>query len=272
MAVGAQAGEYEVIIVKYGTRSTMKSDVYLNYGIYGKPDEPVDMDYFFWVVRNAERTIVVDTGFSTQGGRNRNRTFLIDPAEACEALGVVPDEVTTLILTHAHYDHAGNVGLFPNAEVLIAEKDYAFWTSPRARQPQFHHTIEDDDIEHLRSVEQQGRLRTWSTTLEPAEGIRLIEIGGHSPGQAAVLVQTAEGPALLASDTMHYYEELEEEMPFAFLTDVVAMYEGFATIKAMVSSGEVKHLVSGHDPATLSRFTPVEGKLAGLAATIGGQV
>lgn len=265
-----QVGEYEVVIVKYGTRSTVKSDVYLNYGIYGQPDEPIGMDYFFWVVRNAERTIIVDTGFSTQGGTVRHRTFLIDPAEACAALGIVPEEVNTVVVTHAHYDHAGNLGLFPNAQVVLAEKEYDFWTGRHAERAQFHHSIEDDDIDDLREIDRQGRLRTWNDQLQLAEGITLIEIGGHTPGQAAVLVQTSEGPTLLASDSMHYYEEFDDDMPFAYVGDLIGMYEGFDTIRAMLHSGQVKHLVAGHDPSTLSRFAPVTGKLAGLAATIGG--
>lgn len=267
-----QVGEYEVIIVKYGTRNTVKSDVYLNFGIYGQPDEPIGMDYFFWVVRNAERTVIVDTGFSRQGGSVRNRTFLIDPAEACQALGINPEEVGTVVVTHAHYDHAGNLGLFPNAEIVISEQEYQFWTGRHAERAQFHHSIEDDDIDALRAIDREGRLRTWSGRIELEAGLSLIEIGGHTPGQAAVLVQTAEGPALLASDSLHYYEEYEADMPFAFVGDLIGMYEGFDTIRGMVESGQVKHLVSGHDPSTLSRFTPVTGKLAGLAASIGGQV
>jgi hypothetical protein len=83
-------------------------------------------------------------------------------------------------------------------------------------------------------------------------------------------VATNEGTVLLASDAMHYYEELEADMPFAFVADLPAMYVGFDTITELVSSGQVAHLVSGHDPDTLSRFTPVtDGELAGIAATIG---
>ena len=48
---------YQVTIVKYGTRSTVRSEVYLNYHVYGEPDGPIGMDYFFWLVRNRERTI-----------------------------------------------------------------------------------------------------------------------------------------------------------------------------------------------------------------------
>ena len=62
MTVAPGSDQYQVTIVKYGTRQTVRSDVYLNYHLYGEPDGPIGMDCFFWVVRNAHRTIVVTPG------------------------------------------------------------------------------------------------------------------------------------------------------------------------------------------------------------------
>jgi len=47
---------YEVLAVRYGTRMTRRAETYLNYHVYGEPDAELRMDYFFWVVRNADRT------------------------------------------------------------------------------------------------------------------------------------------------------------------------------------------------------------------------
>ena len=64
--------------------------------------------------------------------------------------------------------------------------------------------------------------------------------------------------------------ELEADKPFAFVADLPAMYAGFDTVAQLVADGVASHVVTGHDPATLDRFTPVtQGRLAGLAATIG---
>jgi hypothetical protein len=81
-------------------------------------------------------------------------------------------------------------------------------------------------------------------------------------------VQTADGPVLLASDAMHYYEEYERDMPFAFVADLVDMYGAFDRIRGMVADGAVRHLVSGHDPGTLERF----GLLADPPAELAGHV
>src|ERR1700754_384209 len=99
------ADEYQVTIVKYGTRQTVRSDVFLNYHLYDEPDGPIGMDYFFCVVRNESRTVVVDTGFSAAGGARRKRTTLIEPAAAFDALGVDRAAGPTVVVAHAHYDH-----------------------------------------------------------------------------------------------------------------------------------------------------------------------
>lgn len=259
-----------ITIVRYGTRVGAKSEVYLNWSIYGRPDEPIEMDYFFWVIRNEDRTIVVDTGFSPAGGANRHRTFLITPAEAFSALGITAESAPEVLVTHAHYDHIGNLGLFPASRVTIAAAEWEFWTSGMQDRAQFHHSVEDAELTELRRVHSQGRLRTFDTEIEIAPGVRMLRVGGHTPGQSIVLVDTAEGRVALASDAVHYYEEYEDDVPFAFVANLPEMYAGFDLLHAMERDGTIQHVVSGHDPDTLRRFGAIgDGPLPGLTARIG---
>ena len=89
-------------------------------------------------------------------------------------------------------------------------------------------------------------------------------VGGHSPGQISLVVNGLDGPVLLASDAVHYYEELERGLPFEIYVDLAEMVAGYGLLRALVErTGAV--LVPGHDPLVTERFPPVSPALAGVA-------
>lgn len=261
-------GLYEVIAVRVGTRDTHRSDVYLNYHLYGCDDGPAVVDYFFWILRNGERVVVVDTGFGPEAGARRGRQLLLHPADALDRLGIPLESVEDVVVTHGHYDHIGNLDLFPRATIHMAKSEYDFWTSKIAANTQFSYYSEDHEIDHLRRAQQEQRLRLYSGEASLGSGIKLVEVGGHTPGQAMAYVSTTEGVVLLASDAVHFYEELERDMPFTAISDLPRMYEVFENIRN--DAGKTYSvLIPGHDRDVLTRFAPCNALPAGEAITIG---
>jgi glyoxylase-like metal-dependent hydrolase (beta-lactamase superfamily II) len=264
---------YDVIAVRYGTRLTTKSDVFLHYGVYGEPDEPTQMDYFFWVLRGAGRTILVDCGFNEASAARRGRTMLCPPVTALRLLGIDPADVGVLILTHAHYDHIGNIEQFPAAELIMSAREFDFWTGPLGERPLFAASAEAHDIAALRRAYADGRLTLLPGRPEGsgpvahivAGDVRVIEVGGHTPGQLLVLARTGDGEAVLASDAMHYYDEVRLDRPFAHVADLPAMYQTFELLRELAADG-TRQLVAGHDPAVMYRFPLVAD---GLAVRVG---
>jgi glyoxylase-like metal-dependent hydrolase (beta-lactamase superfamily II) len=268
---GSDRVSYDVVAVRYGTRNTTRSDIFLHYALYGEPDADARMDYFFWVLRNAESVILVDCGFNARSGSRRGRTMLSTPADALRQLGIQPADVSLLIATHGHYDHIGNLDEFGVAEVVMSAREYDFWTGPLASRPLFATSAETDDIDALRRLHADGRLRLlrgprhWFRT-EVAPGVDVIEVGGHTPGQLIVLAELADGTAVIASDALHYYEELRLDRPFTHVADLAAMYTGFELLRSLTTDGS-HYLVAGHDPEVMQRFPPLEGTT--LAVRIG---
>lgn len=264
---GGSAG-YEVLAVRYGCRAARKSEMFLHYGLYGEPDAEIGMDYFFWVVREPARVVLVDCGFSASGGARRKRTMLREPVDALADLGISPGEVTQLIVTHAHYDHIGNLASFPQTEIIMARSEFDFWTGPLGARALFAHSAEPDDIEALRAARAAGRITFVAGHAQVRDGIELTEVGGHTPGQLVVQVSVADGTAVLASDALHYYEEADRDRPFAHVTDLPAMYRGFEMLRDRAAHSRTV-LVAGHDPDVMRRFPVVAGTGGDLAVRIG---
>jgi glyoxylase-like metal-dependent hydrolase (beta-lactamase superfamily II) len=244
----------EVFAVRFGRHRLPRSAYYLNYAGYGEPDGVVEMDYYLWVVRGPAGCVVVDTGFAPEAGRRRGREVLVDPVEALASLGVDASEVQVVVVTHAHYDHIGNLARFPAAEIVMSRREYEFWQGPYATRPHFALPTEAPELAHLKQIRDEGRLSLVGKTHQVAIGIDLIEVGGHTPGQMIVVVRTTEASTVLASDAIHSYEEFERDRPFGIVADVADMYRAYDQIRDIAQEPRTT-IVAGHDPAVMTRFT-----------------
>lgn len=257
---------YEVVVVRHGTRRTRRSEVFSTYDVYGEPDAPFTVDYFLWVLRGESSTVVVDTGFAAGPAERRGRTVLLDPLDALRSLGIDPGSGVPVVVTHAHYDHIGNLGSFTASPVHIAQSEYAFWTGPVADRPLFAMFSEPDEIDVLRQLRAEGRLHTFDKRTEVAPGVEVVRVGGHTPGQAVVRVPTKEGPVVLASDAAHFMEEVENDRLFMSMTDLPQSYRVLEWLRGLDDI-----VVPGHDAGTLARFRTEGAPVPGHSAVIGAR-
>jgi glyoxylase-like metal-dependent hydrolase (beta-lactamase superfamily II) len=251
------ANEFEVIAIRYGSYLSTRAENYYRFSSYGEPDGPLQLDYYFWLIRRGSEVTLVDTGFLPEVGLRRGRNCLIDPLQALDQLGVSASEVTRVIATHFHYDHVGNLASFPNATIMVQRAELEFWTGPLADRFQFAQVVESREIAYVAAAAAEGRVVVLDGDAQIDRGIDVQLLGGHCPGQQIVVVSGTGRQIVLASDTLHFYDEADLDRPFALFTDLPDMYAGYLTLRALEASGAA--VVAGHDPLVGERFPRVDG-------------
>ena len=254
---------YEIYAIKYGERVGTRGGML----IYGDPhDAPMAMDYYVWAIRSAERTIVIDVGYGREEGERRGRTFLRSPADGLKRIGIDVSKVKDVIITHMHYDHAGNLALFPNARFHIQDEELAYVTGRAMTHKVLRSSFALDDVLEMVRLVYGERVVFHAGNDEIAPGVTVHAIPGHTRGLQAVRVHSDRGWVILASDAAHYYENLEQETPFVTLENMFLMLEGYRKLRALAPTDA--HIVPGHDPAVLKRYPPPSPELEGIVARL----
>jgi glyoxylase-like metal-dependent hydrolase (beta-lactamase superfamily II) len=225
----------------------------------GGDDHATDMplDYFVWAITGGGRTIVVDMGFDAAAAQARGRTLLRPVADGLRSIGIDTDAVQDVIVTHMHYDHAGNVGLFPNATFHLQDDEMAFCTGRAMTHPLLSAPFAASDVQAMVGRVFAGRVRFHDGDAQLAPGIHLHRIGGHTRGLQCVRVATERGDVVLASDAAHLYANIERAIPFPIVVDVLAYLEGLRNLARLAPS--LDHIIPGHDPLVLQRFLAEPG-------------
>jgi len=248
---------YEVYAIRYARHDRTRGDNF----IVRDPlhDVPMPMDYFVWLVQSAARRFLVDTGFNADAARARKRVFLRCPIESLAALGVASNTITDVILTHLHYDHAGNIAKLPTARFHVQEAEMAYATGKYMTYPVMRHAYAVDDVVELVHGVYDERVQFHEGDQELAPGLTVHKVGGHTAGLQIVRVHTRRGWMVLASDASHYYANMRERSPFPIVLHVGHMLDGHRTVERLADSPD--HIIPGHDPEVRRRFPLVRAGL-----------
>lgn len=260
---GAELPCYEVLALKYATRAARRAANFLG----GDPhDAPMPLDYYIWVVRDAQRLYLIDTGFGQDMADKRHRTLLRTPVEALALVGVAPQDVREIVITHLHNDHVGTFDAWPQARFHLQDAEMAYATGRHMCCGTHNRPYEPDHVAGMIRLVYRDRVVFHDGDAEIGPGISVHRIGGHTAGMQAVRVHTARGWVVLASDASHFYEHFEKGRCFPLVFHVGDVFQGYARLQALADSPE--HIVPGHDPEVLCRYRPASPELAGIAARL----
>jgi len=222
----------------------------------------MDIAMMVWVLKgNNGRVALVDSGFHRdQYFRQFSVRDFVKPSEAIAPLGLKPEDVTDIFLTHMHWDHAGGIDLFPLARVWIQKDEYDYYTSDAWQSARTHGGIDADDVLEIVKRNTQGRVSFVRGDDETSlSGIGFGVGGKHTWQSQFVTVQLRERVAVLASDNMYLYENLDTHTPIAQTLDAASNLRAQDRMKSLASDPRL--VVPGHDPAVFTRFPRVAERI-----------
>ena len=245
---------HRIYAIRYGHLDRSSAHNFLGGDDHARP---MPLDYYVWVVRTGERDIVVDTGFDAAAAAGRGRQLVRPVADGLAAIGIDAGAVEDVVVTHMHYDHAGNVALFPRARFHLQDAEMAYCTGRAMTHRHLSAPFGVDDVARIVRRVFDGRVVFHAGDSELCEGVTLHHLPGHTPGLQAVRVATARGAVVLASDVAHFWANLERAIPFPIVADVAAYLDSHRKLRALAPS--LDHIIPGHDPAVLARFPAEPG-------------
>jgi glyoxylase-like metal-dependent hydrolase (beta-lactamase superfamily II) len=255
---GSGAPDYEVYAIRYATSPSFQVSQLV---AGADPARRLDIPFMVWVLKGAgNRNVLVDAG-SYRGPvfeQWKLRDF-IKPSVAIGKVGLAPDQITGVILTHVHWDHVGGVDLFPKARVWIQRAEYEHYIDAQGRP--LSEEITPDDAAMLKDLRQSGRLTLVDgDAREIIPGIVVYTGAKHTYASQYVGVATAAGTVVVASDSLYMYENLEKHLPLGATGDPAADLRAQTRMLSIASSPRL--IIPGHDPAVFERFPKPGGGVA----------
>lgn len=210
------------------------------------------------------KPVVIDTGMKGDWSPSGNVYENCEPPPTILAkVGLDPRDVETVILTHLHFDHMGDLEAFPKAKFFVQQAEYDGWKRvfqlpddvlrPTAQGWPLS-SIHPPDFDVLDGLIEAGRVNFIDGDEEVAPGIVChLARDSHTFGSQWVEVRTKSGPYVIAGDCVYWYENLENMWPPAYVQgncwNLLAAYREIS----QVLGGDVRHLVPGHDPLVFER-------------------
>jgi glyoxylase-like metal-dependent hydrolase (beta-lactamase superfamily II) len=219
----------------------------------------MDLAMMFWLVRGNGRNILVDSGFYRDKFFHDDRFHLTDfvkPSDVLVRVGLKPEDITDIVITHMHWDHADGMDLFPNARIWIQKDEYTYYSGEAWASKDTHLGIDRDDVLALVNLDLAGRVSLVAgDNQEIIPGVTCYTGGRHTYASQYVAIHTAKGVVVLASDNVYVKENLSKHVPIAATLDAQSNLRAQDRMKGIASN--VRFIISGHDPAVFSDFPAV---------------
>jgi glyoxylase-like metal-dependent hydrolase (beta-lactamase superfamily II) len=254
-----EANNWDVYVIEFARSRDQPMDGLIS-GAH--VDGVVDLPFAFVMARREQRVALIDTGFMREGGGEDMAVkfgipYWISPVRMLAELGVQPDDVTDIVISHAHFDHMGSIGKFPKARIWIQKRELLSWHEAMALPPQFGFItaiINPDDLRRAFDASVEHRLTLLDgdkDNLVPGIHARFGE--GHTMGQQFVVIETARGRLVISGDCVYDVRNIKgynnDGVYVPLANGVGSIWEQLKTMDRINTEigGDIQRLIILHD-------------------------
>lgn len=217
--------------------------------------ETLDIPLIMFVIQGGGAPVVVDTGADVDRAWEHHGIRMEQSAEerpeaALRAIGVDPAEVGVVVNTHLHWDHSSGNHLFPNARIVVQQREIDYATNP---VPWHRKQFEAQSELTAAWRRAEDRIDAIDGDADISPGVSVVTLPGHTPGSQGVVVAAGTTRYLLAGDCIDLYENWagdsqDDHIPSGFFTDIVAYDDSLRRIEKLGCE-----VIPSHDPLVVER-------------------
>ena len=265
---------YFFVIFFASTAFAQKTDTYEVYAIeFARPHSPWPVKeialnstakdsvrgvFMTWLLKgNNGKIVLVDAGFHRESKFFGNwLKYYVRPDSSLQTMGLRPDDVTDIILSHTHWDHLGGVDLFPKATIWMQEKDYIYFVTDAWQKGGNSAGFDSSDVPKIADLNAKGRIQLVNgDNIEVIPGIKVYTGSKHTYESQFVVVNTPTDKVLVASDNIWFYYNLQHMISIPLTFDPEAYVKSMQRMKTLVNP---ELIIPGHDEAIFQKFTKVK--------------
>ncbi|HEY6274537.1 MAG TPA: N-acyl homoserine lactonase family protein [Terriglobales bacterium] len=250
--------QYEIFAIRYATIPDFRVAQLVR---GADPARKLDIAMTVWLIRGNGRNVLVDSGFyREQFFKQWKVKDFVKPSDAVAELGLKPEDITDVIITHMHWDHADGMDLFPKARIWVQKDEYNYYTGEAWQQGSTHGGIDPDDVLSVVKLNMEGRVSLVNGDAQEIIPGVICYIGGkHTYQSQYVAVNGTAGTTILASDNVYLYENLDKHVPIAAAVDQDANLRAQDRMRQLAAAPRL--IIPGHDPAEFERFPRVSERV-----------
>lgn len=243
------------------------------------------LSYGYVLIKGCGTTILVDCGYDHKlAGKKFADHYGVEnwrpPTDVLKAVGLSPEDIEHIIITHAHFDHMGGLKLFPNAKFYIQQSELTHWVKSLSLDSRFRWlktAIDPGDIIYAVELARDGRLIFIDGDKEdlfPGIDIHLAE-DTHTPGSQYVVVRNdglreSQDAYACVGDLVYRYENLTGGDPLDPHYIPIGMATGSQTKVIMtldkimgLVGRDYRRVIAPHEPRLADHF-PTRTEESGL--------